>query len=148
MYLPLFHTFKTKGQALSLSEVKNQSVFYYLLQLSSSALKIVNHYFTTLLKEQDFLSSPERWNKILRLIPPKFALSLNEEWQESPSSSCDRWGRLDHTLQKVKGQHLKEIKLQWSYPRLDVNVSKGINHLLKSPLCVHPKTGTGTSMHA
>uniref|UniRef100_T1JEJ4 DNA primase n=1 Tax=Strigamia maritima TaxID=126957 RepID=T1JEJ4_STRMM len=114
------------------------------------ALDIIKRNFDSFaIENQDFLGDQEKIEKLLRLIKDeKMKTDIRNDLKHCSTSSAEKWGAIQNCFTKTNIKNFKakknfgieEIMIQYCYPRLDSHVTIGLNHLLKSPFCVHPKT--------
>ncbi|KAF8893864.1 DNA primase catalytic subunit [Infundibulicybe gibba] len=104
-----------------------------------------------ILEDQDCFAGEAGSEALLEYITDSTVTEdLRRQWANDPSrSSTTKWIDMKKAIKNSKGTsnvsnlqtYAEDIVLGYMYPRLDLEVSKHRNHLLKAPFCVHPKTG-------
>jgi DNA primase small subunit len=110
---------------------------------------VLEEYWTeSYLPDQKILEDDSKLENVLNLIgDDNIKTELFARLANSNFDSVERWNIIKSRIESVKKGSkrllaaIPKIILWHVYPRVDIEVSKHMNHLLKGPFCVHPKTG-------
>lgn len=118
------------------------------------AYSICQPYFKRTVEDQNLFKEGPHLEQILEALSKDESDNIRKYVDKNPkATSLQIWEQIAEieaerkkgagidAISRQKKNIIKEIVLQHSYPRLDINVSKQMNHLLKSPFVIHPKTG-------
>ncbi|GAA6063483.1 hypothetical protein JCM10212_000999 [Sporobolomyces blumeae] len=145
-YIDVIKGYTTMDKKVSLTRPLHPALRRALKRNLEPAFKDV------VLAEQECFKDPVQWEAVLSLLPDRDnASKLLKEFASDrgqKKSSADRWAEVEKVPSKAQpvaqrkhSDAVQDLVIQYTYPRIDTEVSRKLNHLLKAPFCVHPGTG-------